>query len=60
MAAATFLAPKTVEHHLTTIFRKLGLRRRTELARLFAGELPAPPPLPSVGTLCSQAGSLKK
>jgi DNA-binding CsgD family transcriptional regulator len=39
VAAAMFLAPKTIEHHLSAIFRKLGLRRRTELARLFAGDL---------------------
>ena len=25
VAAALFLAPKTIEHHLSTIFRKLGL-----------------------------------
>jgi DNA-binding NarL/FixJ family response regulator len=42
VAAALFLAPKTIEHHLSTIFRKLGVKRRTELARLFAGELEAP------------------
>lgn len=43
IAAALFIAPKTVEHHLTRIFRKLGLRRRAELARV-AGELRAPAP----------------
>jgi DNA-binding NarL/FixJ family response regulator len=32
IAAALFLSPKTVEHHLTTILRKRGLRSRTELA----------------------------
>ncbi|WP_354702488.1 LuxR C-terminal-related transcriptional regulator [Paraconexibacter sp. AEG42_29] len=26
-----FLAPKTVEHHLSRTFRKLGIRRRVEL-----------------------------
>jgi DNA-binding CsgD family transcriptional regulator/tetratricopeptide (TPR) repeat protein len=35
VAAALFLSPKTVEHHLTTIFRKRGLRSRTELAASF-------------------------
>jgi DNA-binding CsgD family transcriptional regulator len=35
-AEALFLSPKTVEHHLGQIFRKLGLKRRTELARLVA------------------------
>ncbi len=38
VAAALFLAPKTIEHHLSTIFRKLDVKRRTELARVFAGE----------------------
>lgn len=32
VAGALFLSPRTVEHHLTTIFRKRGLRSRTELA----------------------------
>ena len=39
MAGALFLAPKTIEHHLSAIFRKLGITRRTELARVFAAEL---------------------
>jgi DNA-binding CsgD family transcriptional regulator len=32
VGAALFLAPKTVEHHLSRTFRKLGIRRRVELA----------------------------
>ncbi len=36
VAAALFLSPKTVEHHLGSVFRKRGLRSRTELARAFA------------------------
>jgi len=32
VAAALFLSPKTVEHHLSSIYRKRGLRSRTELA----------------------------
>jgi DNA-binding CsgD family transcriptional regulator len=35
-AAQLFLSPKTIEFHLSHIFRKLGLRSRTELARRFA------------------------
>ena len=31
-AAALFLSPKTVEYHLANIYRKLGVRRRAELA----------------------------
>jgi DNA-binding CsgD family transcriptional regulator len=33
VAAALFVAPKTVEFHLRNVFRKLGVRSRTELAR---------------------------
>ncbi len=32
VGAALFLAPKTVEHHLSRCFRKLGIKRRVELA----------------------------
>jgi DNA-binding CsgD family transcriptional regulator len=35
-AAALFVSTKTVEHHLRNVFRKLGIRRRAELARLMA------------------------
>ena len=35
-AAALFVSTKTVEHHLRSVFRKLGLRRRAELARAMA------------------------
>ena len=34
IAAVLFLSPKTVEFHLGRIFRKLGVRTRTELVRL--------------------------
>jgi DNA-binding CsgD family transcriptional regulator len=33
-AAQLFISPKTVEHHLSRIYQKLGLRSRTDLARL--------------------------
>jgi DNA-binding CsgD family transcriptional regulator len=36
VAAALFLSPKTVEHHLGSVFRKRGFRSRTELAAAFA------------------------
>jgi DNA-binding CsgD family transcriptional regulator len=35
-AAALFLSPKTIEFHLGRIYRKLGLRTRSELAALAA------------------------
>jgi ATP/maltotriose-dependent transcriptional regulator MalT len=34
-AAALSVTAKTIEHHLTSIYAKLGLRSRTELARAF-------------------------
>jgi DNA-binding CsgD family transcriptional regulator len=37
-AAQLALSPKTVDAHLQTIYRKLGVRSRTELALLVAGE----------------------
>jgi DNA-binding NarL/FixJ family response regulator len=37
VAAALYLTPKTVEYHLTHVYRKLGLRSRAELVRRFAG-----------------------
>jgi len=38
VAAALFLSPKTIEHHLSIIYRKLGLRSRAQLAALLASE----------------------
>ena len=32
IAAALFVSPKTVEHHVTSALRKRGMRSRTELA----------------------------
>ena len=43
VAAALFLSPKTVEHHLSSVYRKRGLRSRTELARAIAGQPDADP-----------------
>jgi DNA-binding CsgD family transcriptional regulator len=41
--AALFLSPKTVESHLSRIYRKLNVRSRTELAhQLGSGEFPVP------------------
>lgn len=39
VAAAMFLSPKTVEFHLSRIYRKLELASRAELAHRFAREL---------------------
>ena len=36
-AAALFVSPKTIEAHLGRAYRKLGIRSRGELTRLFAG-----------------------
>ncbi|MCL2395876.1 MAG: LuxR C-terminal-related transcriptional regulator, partial [Acidimicrobiaceae bacterium] len=33
-ASHLFMSPKTVEHHLSGVYRKLGLQSRTELVRL--------------------------
>jgi DNA-binding NarL/FixJ family response regulator len=38
-AASLFLSHKTIEHHLSVIYRKLGLRSRTELARALTAEV---------------------
>jgi DNA-binding CsgD family transcriptional regulator len=44
--ARLFLSPKTVEFHLGGVFRKLGVRSRGELIRLFAVEAPEYGPTP--------------
>lgn len=40
VGSALFLSPKTIEHHLGSIYRKLGLRSRTQLAARMADQLP--------------------
>jgi DNA-binding NarL/FixJ family response regulator len=42
IAAALFLSPKTVERHLSSVYRKRGFRSRTELAAAFAAMTPEP------------------
>ena len=37
-AAALFVSPKTIDYHLASIYRKLEVRSRTELAALIARE----------------------
>ncbi|CAM5612200.1 AAA family ATPase OS=Streptomyces rimosus subsp. rimosus (strain ATCC / DSM 40260 / JCM 4667/ NRRL 2234) OX=1265868 GN=SRIM_002830 PE=4 SV=1 [Streptomyces rimosus subsp. rimosus] len=39
-AVSLFVSRKTVEAHLTRVYRKLGVRSRTELARLMASSEP--------------------
>lgn len=41
-AEALFLSPKTVEFHLTRVYRKLDLSSRGELIRLLIHEAPIP------------------
>jgi DNA-binding CsgD family transcriptional regulator len=40
VAAKLFLSPKTIEYHLSQIYRKLDLRSRTQLASLMASQMP--------------------
>jgi DNA-binding CsgD family transcriptional regulator len=37
VAAKLFLSTRTVEHHLASVYRKLGVRTRTQLANVFGG-----------------------
>ena len=40
IAASLYLSPKTVERHLTSLFSRLGVRNRRELAELGSAHLP--------------------
>ena len=40
VAAALYVTPKTVEYHLTRVYRKLGLRSRAEVVRHFVAGSP--------------------
>jgi DNA-binding NarL/FixJ family response regulator len=40
IGAALFISPKTVEHNLSTVYRKLGIRSRAELGRRAAELVP--------------------
>lgn len=46
VAAALFLSPKTVEHHLSAIYRKLDVPTRRHLSRLMSGQLGGDRPVP--------------
>jgi DNA-binding NarL/FixJ family response regulator len=44
VAAELFMSRRTVEDHLSKIYRKLGVRSRTELAHRVASQTPGPDP----------------
>jgi DNA-binding CsgD family transcriptional regulator len=46
-AARLFVSPKTIEAHLGHIYKKLGVRSRTELARELHREGPRAPATPA-------------
>jgi DNA-binding NarL/FixJ family response regulator len=48
VAGELFISRKTVERHLSQIYRKLGVRSRTELARVLSPLLPEHPASPEV------------
>jgi DNA-binding CsgD family transcriptional regulator len=44
VASRLFVTPKTVEYHLRSIYRKLNIRSRSDLTRLYLAEQAAPAP----------------
>ena len=43
VAAALYMSPRTVEHHLRMSYRKLGVRSRTEMTGLFGADVETAP-----------------
>ncbi len=56
VAETLFMSPHTVEAHLTTIYRTLGIRTRTDLARVIAASDARPGPLPGGADGKGEAG----
>jgi DNA-binding CsgD family transcriptional regulator/DNA replicative helicase MCM subunit Mcm2 (Cdc46/Mcm family) len=48
VAAALFVSPRTVEHHLASAYRKLGVRGRTALAACLLAEASSPEASPGL------------
>jgi len=57
VAAALFLGPRTVEHHVGSVLRKRGLRSRTQLAAVIAGAGPTALSPAETPTYDEQTGS---
>jgi DNA-binding CsgD family transcriptional regulator len=49
VAAALFISPRTVEHHLGSIYRKVGVRSRAQLTASFAAASPKTGVFPDAG-----------